>query len=109
MLKRLQIRKSYLLSLVYFSQADGPLLSQAKTELTNILELLEFIDLSASEEFSAAFDPNINRKLTSQTPPRPVELPSKEVSFKEYKLLIERLISICDAENYPSVTSLMVR
>lgn len=108
-LYRMEIRKSYLLSLIYLLQTDASYLSRAKTELEKIVKELTHIDLSASEEFSEAFDPNINRKLTSQTPPRPVELPSQSESFKEYDLLIKRLISICDAEDYPSITSLMVR
>lgn len=66
------------------------------------------MDLTIGNDVSDAFDPNINRKLTSQTPPRPVELSSLEQSFKEYNLLIQRLHSICDVNDYPSVNSLMV-
>lgn len=108
-LSRMEIRKSYLLSLVYLSQTEASYMSQAKTELNKIVELLSEINLTVSEEFIEAFDPNINRKLTSQTPPRPVELESVTESFKQYGSLIKRLLSICDAGNYPSITSLMVR
>lgn len=103
----MEIRKSFLLSLVYLSKLEGSYLQTAKSELKKILELLDTVDLTIGNEVADAFDPNINRKLTSQTPPRPVELSSVEQSFKEYKLLIQRLHSICDVNDYPSVNSLM--
>ncbi|KAL7317714.1 N-alpha-acetyltransferase, non-catalitic subunit, variant 2 [Mucor circinelloides] len=106
-LSRVEIRKSFLLSLVYLSKLEGSYLQTAKSELKKILELLDTVDLTIGNEVADAFDPNINRKLTSQTPPRPVELSSVEQSFKEYKLLIQRLHSICDVNDYPSVNSLM--
>lgn len=106
-LNRVEIRKSFLLSLVYLSKLEGSYLTTAKSELNKILELLATVDLTIGNEVADAFDPNINRKLTSQTPPRPVELSSVEESFKEYTLLIQRLRSICDVIDYPSVNSLM--
>ncbi|KAI8643537.1 Mak10 subunit, NatC N-terminal acetyltransferase-domain-containing protein [Parasitella parasitica] len=106
-LNRVEIRRSYLMSLVYLSKLEGSFLPTAKSELTKIIELLQNVDLSIGNEVSDAFDSNINRKLTSQTPPRPVELSSLEESFKEYALLIQRLSSICDVNDYPSVNSLM--
>lgn len=105
----MELRKSFLLSLVYFSQTEGSHLAQTKTELSKIVELLKDVDTTMGQAYAEAFDPNINRKLTSQTPPRPVELASEEQSFKEFGLLINRLLLICDVTDFPSVTSLMVR
>lgn len=105
----MEIRKSFLLSLIFFSQNEGSHLPQAKMELLKVVDLLETVDLTLDQEILDAFDPTINRKLTSQTPPRPVELVSEEQSFKDFKQLIERLLSICDVVDFPSVTSLMVR
>lgn len=106
----MKTRKSFLLSLVYFSQNEGSHLTQAKNELSKILKRLESVDLSLGQDKTAeeAFDPNINRKLTSQTPPRPVELVSEKQSFADFNALVTRLSSICDVVDFPSVTSLMV-
>ncbi|KAI9257790.1 Mak10 subunit, NatC N-terminal acetyltransferase-domain-containing protein [Helicostylum pulchrum] len=106
-LNRIEIRKSFLLSLVFFSQVEGTHLSKADKELTKVISLLQDIDLSLGKDIPEAFDPNVNRKLTSQTPPRPVELVSPEQSYKEFGLLIGRLASICTVVDFPSVTSLM--
>lgn len=108
LLNRIKIRKSYLLSLIYLSQNEAPHLARAKTELSELAILLNDVDLSPAREVKGAFDPNISRKLTSQTPPRPVELESKEKSYASFLQLIQRLLSICDVTDYPSVTSLMV-
>ncbi|EIE87740.1 hypothetical protein RO3G_12451 [Rhizopus delemar RA 99-880] len=70
-LNRIEIRKSYLLALIHLSQNDASNLTRAKANLKNVDELLKRVDLSLSKEVKGAFDPNINRKLTSQTPPRP--------------------------------------
>ncbi|KAL4214340.1 Mak10 subunit, NatC N-terminal acetyltransferase-domain-containing protein [Rhizopus microsporus] len=107
LLNRIKIRKSYLLSLIYLSQNEAPHLARAKTELSELAKLLNDVDLSPAREAKGAFDPNISRKLTSQTPPRPVELESKEKSYASFSQLIQRLLSICDVTDYPSVTSLM--
>ncbi|ORE06548.1 Mak10-domain-containing protein [Rhizopus microsporus var. microsporus] len=71
LLNRIKIRKSYLLSLIYLSQNEAPHLARAKTELSELAKLLNAVDLSPAREVKGAFDPNISRKLTSQTPPRP--------------------------------------
>lgn len=108
-LNRMEIRKSFLLSLVFLSQNEGSHLPQAKKELAKVVCLLKDVDLSLGKDVPDAFDSNINRKLTSQTPPRPVELASEEQSFTDFRLLIGRLLSICDVVDFPSVTSLMVK
>ncbi|KAI8072180.1 Mak10 subunit, NatC N-terminal acetyltransferase-domain-containing protein [Gilbertella persicaria] len=107
LLNRIEIRKSFLLSLIYLSQQEGSHLPQAKKELETIMKLLDKVDLSLAQDVPEAFDPNISRKLTTQTPPRPVELATESESFKEYGLLIKRLRSICDVVDFTSVTSLM--
>ncbi|KAI7907061.1 Mak10 subunit, NatC N-terminal acetyltransferase-domain-containing protein [Cokeromyces recurvatus] len=108
-LNRVEICKSFLLSLTYLSMPEGSHLMQAKNELSKMIKLLDQVDLSLGQEYPEAFDPNINRKLTSQTPPRPIELASDAESLKEYGLLIKRLLSICSVIEFPSVTSLMVK
>ncbi|KAI7889085.1 Mak10 subunit, NatC N-terminal acetyltransferase-domain-containing protein [Mucor mucedo] len=70
-LNRMEIRKSFLLSLVFLSQNEGSHLPQAKKELSRVMRLLDSVDLSLGKDVPDAFDSNINRKLTSQTPPRP--------------------------------------
>ncbi|KAI9471887.1 MAG: Mak10 subunit, NatC N-terminal acetyltransferase-domain-containing protein [Benjaminiella poitrasii] len=107
LLNRIEIRTAYLVSLVYLAQAEGSHLSKAKVKLTEIVQLLDQVDLSVGQEYPEVFDPNINRKLTAQTPPRPIELASDTESFKEFGLLIKRLMSICTVTEYPSITSLM--
>ncbi|KAI8885702.1 Mak10-domain-containing protein [Backusella circina FSU 941] len=108
-LDRLQIRKCYLMSLIYFSQKEGSHLSQAKADLNRIMAYAKTYKetIPWGEKVEGAFDPNISRKLTSQTPPRHVELLSEERSFDEFMLLVSRLSSICDVMDFPSVTSLM--
>ena len=108
-LGRLTMRKSFLLSLVYLSQSKGTHLHQAKSELTEITNMLKNVDLTLGQDsVDGVFDSNINRKLTSQTPPRPVELKSNTESFHDFDLLVNRLMSVCDVNNFTSVTSLVV-
>lgn len=90
------------------SQNETVHLPQAKIELEKIEKLLKQLDLSQSQDVKGTFDPNINRHLTSQTPPRPVEIESREESYKKFSLLIQRLLSICDVADYSSILSLMV-
>lgn len=107
-LNRVEMRKSFLFSLVYFSQNEATHLTQAKSELLKITELLKDIDLNLGKDIAEAFDPNVNRRLTSQTPPRPVELLSGKESFSNFKVLVQKLTSICTVVDFTSVTSLMV-
>lgn len=108
-LNRVEMRKSFLLSLVYFSQNEATHLTQARSELLKITELLKDVDLALGKDIAEAFDSNINRRLTSQTPPRPVELLSEKESFSNFTVLIQKLTSICTVVDFSSVTSLMVK
>ncbi|KAI8146778.1 Mak10 subunit, NatC N-terminal acetyltransferase-domain-containing protein [Fennellomyces sp. T-0311] len=111
---RLLMRKSYLLGLLYLSQPRCSHFVDAKTQFGKVLELLDIKEdpaaisttIGKGKEVEGAFDPNINRKLTSQAPPRPIALRSDEESYKDYKELVERLLSICDVTNYSSIGSL---
>ncbi|CAG8711558.1 1929_t:CDS:2, partial [Scutellospora calospora] len=52
------------------------------------------------------FDPLINRKLISQTPPRPIRLLSTQESIDEMLNMFKSLNSICEIIDYKSATSL---
>ncbi|CAO3625966.1 unnamed protein product [Cunninghamella blakesleeana] len=58
-------------------------------------------------EIEGAFDPNINRKLTTQSPPRVVSLPTGQETYDDFLKLVKRLESICSITKFPSVISLM--
>lgn len=102
---RLDIRMKYLLALYHLSQAQCSQLDQAKEKLQSVLDMLknkkDIIEIGTTKgeeieggtrQFSngswtcarwryalpLAFDPNINRKLTAQAPPRPITLPSNQ-------------------------------
>jgi hypothetical protein len=100
------------MSLIYLSQKEGSHLPQAKADLQRIIDLVNtgnYMDtFQWGDKVEGAFDPNISRKFTTQTPPRHVELLSEAKSFGEFMLLINRLCSICDVMDFPSVTSLVV-
>ncbi|KAI9245695.1 Mak10 subunit, NatC N-terminal acetyltransferase-domain-containing protein [Phascolomyces articulosus] len=112
---RLFMRKSYLFGLLYASHAQCTYLPHAKAEFENILQLLNVKEdcLSISATIGkgivveGAFDPNINRKLTAQAPPRPITLPSDEESYTHFRELVERMVSICGVNQYPSIISLL--
>ncbi|CAG8530810.1 20672_t:CDS:10, partial [Racocetra persica] len=57
-------------------------------------------------EVEGAFDPLINRKLISQTPPRPIRLLSIQESIDEMLNMFKSLNSICEIIDYKSATSL---
>ncbi|CAG8812464.1 4775_t:CDS:10, partial [Gigaspora margarita] len=57
-------------------------------------------------EVEGAFDPLINRKLISQTPPRPIRLLSLQESIDEMLNMFKSLNSICEIIDYKSATSL---
>ncbi|KAI9318593.1 Mak10 subunit, NatC N-terminal acetyltransferase-domain-containing protein [Dichotomocladium elegans] len=115
-LKRLIARKSYLLALIYLSEAQCQRLPEARIELKKLQDLLiqDTTDLSIRRTVElgtpvdGAFDPSINRKLMSQAPPRPITLQSNKDGYDSYVQLIERLLSICNVTNYPYVGSLML-
>ncbi|KAG2213758.1 hypothetical protein INT45_003660, partial [Circinella minor] len=112
---RLFMRKSYLFGLLYASHGQCAYLPHAKSEFETILQLLSVKDdplsisatIGKGKVVEGAFDPNINRKLTAQAPPRPITLPSDEESFAHFKELTERMVSICGVNQYPTVVSLL--
>ncbi|KAI9253210.1 Mak10 subunit, NatC N-terminal acetyltransferase-domain-containing protein [Sporodiniella umbellata] len=106
-INRLKIRKSFLLALTHLSQNEPQCLAHAKIELDSINSLLKQTDATSDEDVEGVFDPNINRNLTSQTPPRPVELETKRKSYLILSQIISRLLSICDVVDYTSAISLM--
>lgn len=103
------MRYSYLMSFICLSQDGVTYLPQARIELKRVAQALKDIDLTINDVYPDAFDPHINRKLTTQAPPRTVQLPSETQSFENYNLLIERLLSICSIVEYPNTNSLMVK
>ncbi|KAI8989386.1 Mak10 subunit, NatC N-terminal acetyltransferase-domain-containing protein [Pilobolus umbonatus] len=109
-LHRMQLRKSYLLLLIYLSQTEGSHLNLAKKGALDVKHILQSIDKKSIDygiELEEAFDATINRKLSSQTPPRPVELISDLDSYAYFSALVDRLLLICDIMHFPSATSLM--
>ncbi|KAJ8652271.1 hypothetical protein O0I10_012127 [Lichtheimia ornata] len=114
LVNRLVMRRSYFLALTYLAQPRCQGLSPAHAELDKVLSLLKATDdeavsmtIGKGEPVEGAFDPNINRKLTSQAPPRPITLQTEEEAYKSYRELIERLQLVCSVTNYPSVRSLL--
>ncbi|KAI9305646.1 Mak10 subunit, NatC N-terminal acetyltransferase-domain-containing protein [Cunninghamella echinulata] len=120
--ERLSLRKSFLQALIYFEQPRCSHIHQVKKSLNEIMALLDnnsnktkdpaitiLGSLDSGVEIEGAFDPNINRKLTTQSPPRSVSLPSSQKTYDDFLKLIQRLESICNIIKFPSVTSLMVK
>ncbi|CAG8575686.1 7899_t:CDS:10 [Diversispora eburnea] len=112
---RLLLRKSFLLALMHMAQPINQQYSQAQHHLPICLQLLNdskgdgicvsnTIDLGV--EVEGAFDPLINRKLVSQTPPRPIRLLSMQEAIDELKNMLKNLIEICNIIDYKSATSL---
>lgn len=108
LLHRIELRKSYLLALMHLSRNKAAHLTQAKAEFHRLLQILQHLDLSSKEIKTAAFDPNISRKLSAHTPPRPTRLDTKIEAYANYSKMIHHLLSVCDMVNYTSVISLMV-
>ncbi|ORX56320.1 Mak10-domain-containing protein [Hesseltinella vesiculosa] len=104
--ERLTVREAFLKALMYLSQPRCSHIKQAETALKQILKL-PLSGLGSGLPVPGAFDPNINRKLTTQAPPRPVTLPSDMDAYTEFIQLIQRLDNICNVTTYPSVASLM--
>ncbi|KAI8084806.1 Mak10 subunit, NatC N-terminal acetyltransferase-domain-containing protein [Halteromyces radiatus] len=115
--QRLNARKQFLQSLIYLAQPQCSHINEAQTMLKKLAESLDeetakdstsiLGSLNLGSEVKGAFDPNINRKLTSQAPPRTVSLKSHQQSYLEFSQTIQRLESICAITNFSSVASLM--
>jgi hypothetical protein len=89
-------------------------LTQLNQHLNPTSIILTTLDLG--QEVKGAFDPNINRKLTSQAPPRTVSLQTHQQSYEGFLQITKRLESICaisrflslSATKLPSAAPLMV-
>ncbi|GET04336.1 N-alpha-acetyltransferase 35, NatC auxiliary subunit [Rhizophagus clarus] len=112
-LSRLHLRKSFLLVLMHMSQSRCQQYLQAQRHLNTSMQLLNGIkeganvSLSLGVDVSGAFDPLINRKLVSQTPPRPIRLLTMQESINEMMNMLKSINATCEIINYKSATSLM--
>ncbi|PKC15017.1 Mak10-domain-containing protein [Rhizophagus irregularis] len=113
-LSRLHLRKSFLLVLLHMSQSHCQQYLQAQRHLNTSMQLLNGIKEGASinclnlgVDVSGAFDPLINRKLVSQTPPRPIRLLTMQESINEMMNMLKSINATCEIINYKSATSLM--
>ncbi|KAI8575663.1 hypothetical protein K450DRAFT_260574 [Umbelopsis ramanniana AG] len=114
LLNRLYARKHYLLAHMYFSQPKCEWYHKADSELQELTKLLTSKDAGSilntqnlGKEVDGAFDENINRILTSQTPPRPIILPTQAEALESFVHLSSRLTSLCSIVDYQSVASLL--
>ncbi|RIB12107.1 Mak10 subunit, NatC N-terminal acetyltransferase-domain-containing protein [Gigaspora rosea] len=111
---RLSLRKSFLLILMHMSQPRCLQYTQAQSQISIAMKLLNGSQSEISVnntqdlgvEVEGAFDPLINRKLISQTPPRPIRLLSLQESIDEMLNMFKSLNSICEIIDYKSATSL---
>ncbi|CAG8515287.1 6352_t:CDS:10 [Paraglomus occultum] len=111
---RLSLRKSFLIALNNISQPQCSQYAAAAKHLQRALMCLngsnngigirETIEIGIDVE--CVFDPMINRKLVSQTPPRPIKLLSIEESLNDLDNLLKEVISICGVIEYKSASSL---
>ncbi|KAI8065688.1 Mak10 subunit, NatC N-terminal acetyltransferase-domain-containing protein [Gongronella butleri] len=104
--QRLTVRQHFLKALMFLAQPRCSHIKQVSDNLHQILEK-PFDCLDKGDPVHGAFDPNINRKLTSQAPPRSVSLPSHTDAYNQFIRLIRRLHDICSITTFPSVASLM--
>ncbi|CAO3680378.1 unnamed protein product [Umbelopsis ramanniana] len=114
LLNRLYARKHYLLAHTYLSQPQCEWYHKADVELQELTKLLTSKDAGSildtqnlGKEVEGAFDENINRILTSQTPPRPIILPTHTEALESFVHLSGRLTSLCSIVDYQSVASLL--
>ncbi|KAI8334017.1 Mak10 subunit, NatC N-terminal acetyltransferase-domain-containing protein [Chlamydoabsidia padenii] len=114
--QRLLSCKLFLQSLLHLAPTQSAHLNEAQQTLADLIKQLDpsptdksatsiFDSLELGQEVKGAFDPNINRKFTSQAPPRTVSLPTHEEAYQEFILIIKRLESICTIFDPPSATS----
>ncbi|GAB5587773.1 N-alpha-acetyltransferase [Umbelopsis nana] len=111
---RLHARKNYLLAHTYLAQPQCEWYRKAESELNQLTKLLVTTEVGSinktqtmGKEVDDAFDENINRILTSQTPPRPIILPSHQEALELFANLSRRLTSLCSIVDYQSVASLL--
>ncbi|ORZ16313.1 Mak10 subunit, NatC N-terminal acetyltransferase-domain-containing protein [Absidia repens] len=112
--KRLLLRQQ---TLMYLRQLQCRHVDDALSTLTKVGDLLDdsitktpasiFGTLKLGQPVAGAFDPNINRKLTSQAPPRAVTLQSHQESYEAFLQIVRRLESICTITKISSASSLI--
>ncbi|CAM0138013.1 unnamed protein product [Umbelopsis sp. WA50703] len=107
-------RKHYLLAHTYLAQVQCEWFNKADLELQALDKMLHAKDEGSIQSTQGigkvvddAFDENINRILTSQTPPRPIILPSHQEALESLVNLTTRLASLCTIVNYKTATSLL--
>ncbi|CAI2175548.1 5793_t:CDS:10 [Funneliformis geosporum] len=103
-----------LLGLICMSQSRCQQYPQAQRHLNMSIQLLNEIKDELNNncfglgiDVTGAFDPLINRKLVSQTPPRPTQLLTMQESVDEMMNMLKSLNSTCEIIEYKSATSLM--
>ncbi|KAK9761882.1 N-alpha-acetyltransferase, non-catalitic subunit [Basidiobolus ranarum] len=111
LLSRIQLRRGYLLGLIYIS---GMQFSEAQKEFDLAKSLIDGPSpdgikhtLSFAEDVKDAFDPLINRKLVAQAPPRPITLVSVEEAYTNLSRLCSRLSKISTITTCKSVETLI--
>ncbi|ORY01708.1 Mak10-domain-containing protein [Basidiobolus meristosporus CBS 931.73] len=111
LLSRIQLRKRYLLGLVYIS---GMQFSESQKEFDLAKSLLDGLGpgtvkstLSLAEDVMDAFDPLINRKLAAQAPPRPITLVTVNEAYANLSALCGRLSTISTITQCHSVETLI--
>ncbi|CAI2175218.1 15106_t:CDS:10 [Funneliformis geosporum] len=100
--------------LICMSQSRCQQYPQAQRHLNMSIQLLNEIKDELNNncfglgiDVTGAFDPLINRKLVSQTPPRPTQLLTMQESVDEMMNMLKSLNSTCEIIEYKSATSLM--
>ncbi|CAO3587271.1 unnamed protein product [Absidia cylindrospora] len=112
--ERLLLRQQ---NLMYLGQLQRRHVAEALSTLTKVGDLLDdsitktsasiFSTLELGDPVTGAFDPHINRKLTSQAPPRTVALQSHQESYQAFLQIVRRLESICTITKITSASSLI--
>ncbi|CAG8537610.1 13125_t:CDS:10 [Ambispora gerdemannii] len=112
---RLRLRKSFLLALIHLAKPRCQQYTESQKHLLTTLQILtgtndepgikDTIELGV--DVDGAFDPLINRKLVSQTPPRPIRLLTMQQSLEEIDNLLKNTLLICGVIEYKSADILM--
>ncbi|CAG8513798.1 12767_t:CDS:10 [Ambispora leptoticha] len=112
---RLQLRKSFLLALIHLAKPRCQQYTESQRHLLTTLQILNGTNsepgikstIELGVDVDGAFDPLINRKLVSQTPPRPIRLLTMQQSLEELNNLLENTLLICGITEYKSADILM--
>ncbi|KAJ3039660.1 N-alpha-acetyltransferase 35 NatC auxiliary subunit [Rhizophlyctis rosea] len=93
---RIRYRRSFFGTLTHLAQRDY---TRAKKSLANAVSQLKLIQatLTLADDVSAAFDPYINRKSFTQTPPRPIVDLTTQDACTNAMAMLEHLQTICNS------------